>query len=81
MVDMESEEHVHSGPTTLSTNVLVIPSLNGVKCEKCGNDDINPYRDLDSYTFDIICNSCNSTIWENPEREERMQQINDMLDS
>lgn len=69
----------NKGPTTTSLNVLNIPDLSTLKCKNCGNSNINLYQGLDSYTFDINCNKCGNVVWKNPDREERMQQIDDML--
>lgn len=66
-------------PANISLNVLHLPDLSTLKCENCGNDKIG-YRCLDSYTFDINCNKCGSVVWENPDREKRIQQIESMLD-
>ncbi len=67
------------GPTTISINTFQPPNKSELHCDNCGNNDVNPYN-LDSYTFDVKCNKCGHVVWENPKRQERMDQIDSMLD-
>lgn len=64
----------------LTTNVLILPNLEELSCDNCGNKNINILRDLDTFTFDIKCKKCKSIIWKNPNRESRIKQMDSFLE-
>jgi len=81
LIVLESQSNTQTNSTSqphVSTNTIVLP--NDIVCPNCGNDKFNPIRDLDTNTFDIICPECKEVAWINPNREERIQQLNSMID-
>jgi hypothetical protein len=59
----------------VSTNEITYPS--DIKCE-CGKEvEVTP-ETVDSSTWDLIC-ECGKIGYKHPKREERMQQLNDMM--
>lgn len=69
---------VSGSQPTVSTNVITYPSEK--KCNHCGNEEFNLMYDIDSSTWDIICPKCKEIAYKHPKREERKEQIDDMLD-
>ena len=57
-------------------NIITYP--NDVKCE-CGKEVKSYPKNIDSGTWDLICD-CGKIAYLHPKREERKQQIQDMLD-
>jgi hypothetical protein len=57
-------------------NIITYPE--NIKCD-CGKD-VKPYpKNIDSSTWDLKCD-CGLIAYLHPKREERWQQIQDMLD-
>ena len=72
-----SNTEYSSGPTIVSTQMIVYPEVICPHCEK--EVEVTP-QTIDGYTWDLKCLDCNKIAYEHPEREERMQCIDDMLD-
>jgi len=49
-----------------------------IKCE-CGCTDFS-INNIDTSTWDMICPKCNNIAYKHPKREERQEQIKNMLD-
>ena len=61
----------------VSTNEIYYPSQ--VICDKC-NINVFPTRtNIDSSTWDLKC-SCGNIAYKHPKREERIEQIKNLLD-
>ena len=50
-----------------------------VACDKCGKMVFPTVKAIDSSTWDLKC-SCGNIAYKHPNREERMEQIKNMLD-
>ena len=61
----------------VTTNYLDVPE--NLQCS-CGNH-IDTLTCLDHTNFDLVCDVCGKTAWENPKRDDRISFINDMLDA
>ena len=57
-------------------NIITYPD--NIKCE-CGKEVKHYPKNIDSSTWDLICD-CGKVAYLHPKREERQQQIKDMLD-
>ena len=71
-----TNNHVHSGSPNISTNTIVYPEKS--TCE-CGKEVSVNMSNVDSSTWDLIC-TCGKIAYKHPKREERQQQLNDMMD-
>jgi hypothetical protein len=61
----------------VSTNIIRYPS--SVKCENCEKHVYPVFKSIDSSTWDLKC-SCGFIAYKHPLREERIEQIKNLLD-
>lgn len=60
----------------VSTNEIYYPSQ--VICDKCNVNVFPTRRSIDSSTWDLKC-SCGNIAYKHPKREERIEQIKNLL--
>jgi hypothetical protein len=60
----------------VSTNEIYYPSQ--VICDKCNINVFPTRRSIDSSTWDLKC-SCGNIAYKHPKREERIEQIKNLL--
>lgn len=60
----------------VSTNIIRYPS--SVKCENCEKHVYPTCKSIDSSTWDLKC-SCGFVAYKHPNREERIEQIKNLL--
>jgi hypothetical protein len=60
----------------ISTNIIRYPS--SVKCENCEKHVYPTCKSIDSSTWDLKC-SCGFVAYKHPNREERIEQIKNLL--
>lgn len=61
----------------ISTNEIYYPSQ--VICDKCNVNVFPTRKSIDSSTWDLKC-SCGNIAYKHPKREERIEQIKNLLD-
>lgn len=61
----------------VSTNHIYYPSQ--VICDKCNVNVFPTRKSIDSSTWDLKC-SCGNIAYKHPKREERIEQIKNLLD-
>jgi len=67
----------NSGGPTVSTNSITYPA--DIHCECCNKSVKLSPRVIDSSTWDLKCPHCNEIAYKHPKREERKQQLDDLL--
>ena len=70
--DFKNKQNVN-----VSTNEIYYPSQ--VICDKCNINVFPTRRSIDSSTWDLKC-SCGNIAYKHPKREERIEQIKNLLD-
>lgn len=60
----------------VSTNIIHYPSQ--VLCDKCNVNVFPTRKNIDSSTWDLKC-SCGEIVYLHPKREERIEQIKNLL--
>jgi Zn finger protein HypA/HybF involved in hydrogenase expression len=67
----------YSGGPSISLNEITYPEH--IKCEHCEERVYPTPATIDSSTWDLKCPHCKEIAYKHPKREERQQQIEDML--
>jgi hypothetical protein len=62
---------------SVSTNTIHYPSQ--VICDNCKSNVFPTRKNIDSSTWDLKC-SCGNIAYKHPKREERIEQIKNLLD-
>jgi len=74
-VSVEPKRSTHQ--PNVSMNEITYPS--DITCEKCNRRVRPTIKTIDTSTWDLKCD-CGHIAYEHPKREERMKQLDDMLD-
>lgn len=74
-IDFSNNTSTAIGDVNVSTNVITYPEK--INCE-CGKEVKVTFQTIDSDTWDLIC-TCGKIAYKHPKREERREQINNML--
>jgi hypothetical protein len=70
-------QKVNKKTPTISTNTITYPS--SVVCESCSKTIFPMRKNIDSSTWDLVCD-CGEIAYKHPKREERKEQIKNLLD-
>ena len=66
-----------SGGPNISTNEITYPA--DIHCECCNKIVKVTMKTIDSSTWDLKCSHCNEIAYKHPKREERKQQLDNMM--
>lgn len=76
----ESSDRRNYSQPNVSTNHIVFPNTKEMHCDNCGNDKFNLINDIDTSNWDVICPECDNVVFKHPKRDERIEQLKNMLD-
>ena len=71
-----NKNRASSGGPSVSMNEIVYPA--DIHCEHC-DGEVGIMGNVDSSTWDLNCPHCKEIAYKHPKRDERQQQIEDLL--